>query len=589
MNKKKRYKIILIVAGSIISILCAGIFFIGLRWKPILRNTIENTVINVSDSLYNINFSDIDVNLFTGSVSLSNVELSKDSLIYEKMIKQRIAPENTFNLKIKQLHISNLKPFQVYFKRYLDIQDITISEPELLITYTRLKNKIKKPVDRRTTYEKIKNTLKSASLNKLTLKEVAFTYIDKSLKKPDITKVNRLNIHVNDILIDSITQYDTTRIFHAKNIAAELNDFHYPTADSLYHVKIGRLNFSTAQKNLMVKDFELLPRYGEIAFSDLFERQQDRYKIHFDSINLDNVNYLTLIDDRTVSTQKLSLNGGKLSISLNRAKPKKLIDKGQNYPHLALKRVNWNVNADTVDITKTDIHYTEYSADEFGKGTVSFYNLNGRIFNATNARTLLAKNKFIDAHMQTSFMGKGKLNVHIKFDMLDQNGAFQYKGSLDGMPLQALNPVSKPLAKIMFNSGQINRLDFSVKANLKGGGGTVTVTYDKLNVVLLKKDDDKNTFKKMGLISLLANALIIKEDNPSKGEEVRVTSPYYARPSDASFFNLMWKVIFLGFKETIGITQKAETDFKEQSDKFKEMQKAKEERKLRRQKRKEKK
>src|SRR5690606_14262808 len=175
----------------------------------------------------------------------------------------------------------------------------------------------------------------------------------------------------------------------------------------------------------------------------------------------------------------------------------------------------------------------------------------GRIFNATNDQSRLAKNKFIDAHMQTSFMGKGDLNVHIKFDMLDEMGAFQYTGSLGNMPLQALNPVSKPLANVSLNSGEINKVDFTVKANLKGGGGKVTVAYNDLKVVLLKKDDEKNTFKRRGLISLLANALIIKEDDPSKGESIRVTNPYYERPSDASFFNLMWKVIFFGFRETV--------------------------------------
>ncbi|RRN77018.1 hypothetical protein EIM50_21740, partial [Pseudoxanthomonas sp. SGD-10] len=123
MNKRKRIKIILIVLGVFVGIICAGLFYIGLRWKPILRNTIENTVVNVSDSLYKIKFSDININLFTGSVLLTDVELNKDSLIYEEMIKKRIAPENTFDLKIKQLRINELNPLKVYFKRYLDIDN----------------------------------------------------------------------------------------------------------------------------------------------------------------------------------------------------------------------------------------------------------------------------------------------------------------------------------------------------------------------------------------------------------------------------------------------------------------------------------
>lgn len=586
-KKRHQLKRLVIVLSIIAFIFVGAVLFIAFRWKPILTNTIENTVLNVSDSLYKVHFSDIDLNLFTGSVYFKNIDIKADSNVYFKMIKQGIAPENIFNLKIKELNIKNIKPIKVYLNRKLDIREIKILEPELTLTYTRLKNKLNKRIDNRSTYEKIKNTLKSAKLDHLILNEIAFTYIDKSLKAPEITKINRVSINVKDILIDSISQFDSTRIFHSKNIAVQLSDFLYPTGDSLYHIKIGGLNVSTEQKNLVVRDFQLLPRHKEMEFSNLFERQNERYSLVLDSIALDDIDFHGLIDNRTINARKLSLNRGKLAVFLNRAKPKKLIDKAQNYPHVALKRINWSVNTDTVAIKGIDIRYSEYMPNTAAKGTVTFYNLNGHILRVTNDSVLLSQRKHIDAYLQTSFLGRADLNVHIKFNVLDKNAPFSYDGSIKNLELNALNPISKPLAKISFASGKITNLSFSVNANTQGGGGTVKVLYDDLKINLMKKESEKTNFRKMGLLSFLANALVINESNPTKDEPVRISHPYYSRPHDASFFNVMWKVIFLGFKETIGITKEKEAEIKATAEKFKERQKRREERKLRRQKRKE--
>ncbi|ADY54102.1 hypothetical protein Pedsa_3573 [Pseudopedobacter saltans DSM 12145] len=586
-KKKHKLKLFAIVLAIVTFIIvCSGII-IAIRWKPILTKTIQNTVLEVSDNLYQVKFADISLNLFTGSVYFKKLEIKADSNVYRGMIKKGIAPENIFNLKIKELTIKNIKPLKVYLKRYLDVKEIRILEPELIITYTRLRNKLNKRIDNRTTYEKIKNTLKSAKLENLKLNEIEFTYIDQSLQKPEITKINRVSINVTDILIDSISQFDSTRIFHSKDINVVLNDFNYPTADSLYFVKIAKLNVSTIKKNVTVEGFKLEPRYGEMQFASFFERQHERYSIRFDSIMLEKIDFPALIDYRTIYASKLTLNEGEIAIFLNRSKPKKLIDKAINYPHVALKRVNWSVYMDTVSIKGTDIKYSEYMANTNSKGIVKFNNLRGNVLRVTNDSSALSKQRYINAYLKTAFLGQADLNIHIKFDMIDPNAAFSYEGNLKNLELHALNPISKALAKVSFAAGKISNLAFSVNGNTAGANGTVKILYDGLRVHLMKKDSENENFKKMGLLSFLANALVIKESNPANNEEPRVSHPYYSRPSDASFFNVMWKVIFLGFKETIGITKEKEGEIKATAEKFKEIQKRREERKLRRKKLKE--
>jgi hypothetical protein len=243
--------------------------------------------------------------------------------------------------------------------------------------------------------------------------------------------------------------------------------------------------------------------------------------------------------------------------------------------------VGWDIVADTVMIENMNINYTEFNPHTNLKGTIIFKDLNGRIFNVTNDSIALSKNRFANAYLQTYLMGKGKLDIQIGFNLADPLGAFTYKGSLGAMQTGVINALTKPLAMVMTSSGKINSLNFDMRGNLNGAGGTIALRYEDLNVVLMKQDEREN-FKKMGLISLFANALLLERANPSKDKPLRISKPYYARPKDASFFNLMWKAIFAGLKESVGITPEKESKLMKRAAGFKEAKISRERRRLQR-------
>ncbi|RYG28909.1 MAG: hypothetical protein EOO01_39030 [Chitinophagaceae bacterium] len=86
--------------------------------------------------------------------------------------------------------------------------------------------------------------------------------------------------------------------------------------------------------------------------------------------------------------------------------------------------------------------------------------------------------------------------------------------------------------------------------NYKAGGDLIML-YDGLKVSTLKMEDDNKGYKRKGLVSLLANA-IVKNKNPSGGE-TRTAKMNNDRNTNRSFFNLLWKSIFTGVKETAGM------------------------------------
>jgi hypothetical protein len=99
----------------------------------------------------------------------------------------------------------------------------------------------------------------------------------------------------------------------------------------------------------------------------------------------------------------------------------------------------------------------------------------------------------------------------------------------------------------------MQKADFNIDANASGSSGQVNFYYTDLKIKLLKEGEDGMPIKKKGFLSFLANELLIKDANPTKGEPARSAKVRFQRTPAASFFNLMWKSFFIGMREIVGI------------------------------------
>jgi hypothetical protein len=89
-----------------------------------------------------------------------------------------------------------------------------------------------------------------------------------------------------------------------------------------------------------------------------------------------------------------------------------------------------------------------------------------------------------------------------------------------------------------------------MEGNERSATGEVKFIYDHLKINILKKDDDTHQLKRKGLMSLFANVLAINDSNPPDNGKVKVVHTQYTRDPKKSFFNLVWKTLFTGIKET---------------------------------------
>lgn len=536
------------IFGGLVILLGIVALVISAKWKPTLTTKLKEGVSEASDGLYRLNFQDIHLNVLTGTAVLDSVTLTPDTAVFEQMKLKRTAPAHLFRITLAHLKVSRVGILTAYFKKKVALAAILVDHPTIDMVYHKVPKNTDTVKDKRTLYQQISKSLKSISVAQIKVIDANFDYYNGRKK---LNSIQHLTINVKDVLIDSAAQFDTTRVFHSKNIGFELFGYSSVTKDKMYTLKLDTVRGSINGKDLELRGFRMIPMLKKLPFSRKYSTQKDRYDINFRTINLSGIDYVGLNKDGELHVNQVRLSSGTLNVFMNRELPPPAIDKARNFPHVALSRLPIPVTVDRLKLSNIDVAYGEYNPKTQEIGTIKLNGLNGVVTNLTNDSSRLAKKNHAYANLTTYVMGVAKLNVKIDFNLIAKNAAFHYKGTVGAFDLKALNAISKPLGQVEIESGKVTSTSFDVAANRSGANGTVSFFYKDLKIKMLGQTEEGKE-KKKGFLSFLANTILIKDDN-IPGEKGRTVKVSHERVAQASFFNLMWKTIFSGIRETVGI------------------------------------
>ena len=155
-------------------------------------------------------------------------------------------------------------------------------------------------------------------------------------------------------------------------------------------------------------------------------------------------------------------------------------------------------------------------------------------------------------------MHKVPVQAKFRFDMDNyQEGNFTASIS-SGLAFDGslLNSFAMPLGLMKLEKGELQKLQATMQGNELGASGETLILYKDLKLSLLEKDKDKPGLNKKHVTSLLANTLVVKDDNPKKGKAPRREKAQFKRDPEGGFMMLVWKTILECVLNTIGAPQK---------------------------------
>jgi len=557
------------------------------RFQPIIKAQVRDLVLNATDSLYSIEFSDVSTNFITGRASLSDVKITPDTNILKKMVGLKHAPNNIYYIQLKELAIKNFHPITMLKDKKVKIDLLLFDKPNIIMVNKQLAfNEVKRPFPDKSPYDYISKFVKELKVKTIDLKNISFKYVNKNSAIPEVDSIKNLNVTLKNWLIDKNSARDTSRFYLLKDVVINLNNYTFATPDSLYHINLNQLDFMASSGKLNVKSFSVVPRYDEMGFGKTVGYSKDRFDIQMSNISLEGINLPLYVRKQELYATEMNISNGSISVFNNNELPKKTEVKIGKYPHQLLQKVKGLLTVKQLNLSNIDLTYAEFDRGSRQKGRITFENTSGSITNITNSEKIKDKNPFMFAKLTSYMMGQGKLDVNFKFNLTANDGAFSYSGTLGSMDGRVLNRITRPLGMVEVKSGRVKKLEFNIDANDSHATGKVKFAFNDLSVALLKKEEGRDHLVRQGLMSFLANAMIINSDNP-QADGVLVAAPIkFEREKTASFFSFIWKTLFQGIKYSVGVTSEKEKRIREQIAKFEKIKADREKRRLVRQKRK---
>jgi hypothetical protein len=517
--------------------------------KPMLSKRIKTAVLESTDSLYHLDFKDINYNLISGKAEVLGVVWRADSNLYESLKLAKKLPDNIYQGKVNKIQLSGLHPWTIFFSKKLELGTISITDPDVELLHEKQQYNSLKTA--KSPYQIISKFVKSFSVNRIVFQNIYFTYHDQAKpNKPHISKVENLDLEVSDLLIDSTSDKDKERFYYTKECVFSLKKVQIPSQDSLNTIKVNELLFSTKTRSLSVKHLVVQPRYKEMEYS-VHTNGDDRIGIIFNDINLKEINIEKLFKEKKIYAEALNINRGNVSVFTDtrtfNVPPKAPY---RPFPHEAFRDWNLKFMIDTVKMKNFNITYSEYNPETKLVGHVIFKKVTGRIKNFTND-TLTLKN---DPNCQVVFngylMNKAAITLKFDFNMMAPKSDFLFMGNVKKMEIPHLNQVTSSLGFARAEKGTLNEFTCNLKGDKYGLKGSATMLYQDLNITLLKKGDEPG-LKKKKLLSFLANEFVIKDGNPLGKQPVRVSAIQYERIPTKPFFFTLWKGILSGITKSV--------------------------------------
>jgi hypothetical protein len=362
--------------------------------------------------------------------------------------------------------------------------------------------------------------------------------------------LGNIAIKINDVKASQVKKLELHPMNFTKEAEVAVDRFSLKSEDGRYNYLLNNISINSLQKQLEVSSFHIEPYTTEKEFARRAHFQNDRFDIKMAGIVLKNIDMNGLLDKRIEASQ-LVIDKMKATISRDLHKPLEKKSRVGNYLSQLIQKLDQPVNISRTRINDAFIEYRENEKISDSVGVVNFQNSKLSLSNMTNIPSAIQKNNELDLSFNTKVFGSIPLKGNFKFILNSPDGNFSASGHTKGFDALILNRVSIPMALINIRKGKINSIDFHFTGNNTSASGQFTMKYEKLKVDVLKRDENTKEIKKRGIASLAAN-LVVENNNPdSKG--LRTVTPQYDRNIYKSFFNLVWKTVFTGMKETVGM------------------------------------
>lgn len=553
-KNRKGHKLSILLSGI-------GVFILGLIvWQfykyRIVNRQVNKAVAVKTKGLYSIRYEGLVIDEVGGRLHVTNIKIIPDTAVYNQLVKEKKNPSTLIKLTIPALDISGIKTPRALLNKEIEGGKVEIRDPviEILVSPFKKDSTVYDPAT--DLAGELLGKLLKIKIDSIVLvhaKVIVRNIPEQDNKPPNepLFSANNVSCLLSDLLIDSVSGKDTSRILFSSSLEMEGEEMLLPLRNKKYELQIGHLRFTSQDNSVYIGQVKLIPRLSEEDFARSFPVQKDRYHFSLEGISLRHIDRAALWH-KQLEADSLVIRESSFKIYRDLSQPRDTISRVGKYPWQQLMRLPIPVNIKKVLFVHSFVEYKEKNAKSDSAGKVQFFDAGATITHVTNMRSTISRNNECVLSFRAKFLNKAPVDVRLVMLLRDPQGKFNMEGTIGAIDVSSLNGLTQPMGLARMEKGHIDQLHFNLTGSDSSSEGKVLLLYNGIKVSLLKKDREKNKYDKKGLASLLTG-VILKKSNPESGRDARVAEVHFRRILNKSFFNLIWKTIFTGVKENVGI------------------------------------
>jgi hypothetical protein len=520
---KKKWRRRLAGLASIALVASVALTILSTRLGVIAEGRFEKLITSASDGLYRAEIEEVRVNLLTGNLTLSVLDIRLDSTVFERLKLTSQLPPVTFEGVIPRA-TARVNTWQLLFSERLRPHEIRISNADLrMCQHAHPTVPPAKPVERK------KATM---DIESMVVENMRCAY--SAAEGEPAWRIDSCDLLLKDVL------FDFNGMYTAQETSLRAGSLLGFTTDSLNVISARNIAYASLSESLEMDDFRYEPFSSERRFYDKTDAQHDLVRIHAPRARLTNFSLTDLKRNGWLTTDTLHLDSLRCSIFNDTLAP--VGDTAiKTYPARLLAEAPIGVRIKSMRVKGATVRYTEKDHETGAKAIISFDAVDASIANITNDSSDIARDSLCTGNLTGRIMGGGFAHVGFQLDLSSGNDAFSMYVELARIDPHGLNTLMVPMADVRIESFVLDKFTTSIHGDAYAASGNVEMLYHDLAV---------NLRGTSGPIEALKARLAVHRDNPQKNGEVRVaTQIRQSRLPTKSFFNLTWKVMFEGIKE----------------------------------------
>jgi len=569
-------KKLIIIAGLILLIACAGFLYFKkdvlkttdfkpanskaksiLDLRPSIIAKLQQVVKDASEGLYILSIDKLEPDVLASKLDVIDGTISVDTTAMQQLDQLKKLPDDVFIIKFHSLHIDGIGIEDLLHKKTIDITGASLNDPVIHIYHkARSYNKEEhKKNDSLTVYQRLMGQMTKIAITAINVTHG--TLIIHDVEQPKrITKFNDITIRMNDVLIDSSTQYDASRFMFAKHAVLETRNYSFPTPDSLYYVKLGKISLTGEKHEVTVINAQLQHRGSRQEFEKKLRARDEMYDVMLPKVVLHNVNWWQLVNREKIVSTKTDIYGGTVSVFSDLTLPLGANKPMNHFPHQLVMMIPVPVLVSELNFHGLKVVLQQYNPETRSTGMVTCTNINGTAKHITNIPDEIRRLPYTSLTAKALFMNKVPMSVGFKFNLANyRSGQFSVNVTMDTLNKITINPIAGPLGRFTVKNGQMQQGTAHMEGDNFNVHGTVEIFYTDLHITPLKSDSAQGELKKNHLKSFFANVVFIKNENP-QGNDVRQPTVSIGRDHHQNFVAYIWTAILAGICKTIGIPVK---------------------------------